>query len=198
MVQIENNGKGCLVVYSSQSGCTEEVAFKIKEKLQSSSVNTELVKINDKDQFKSLFQRDLGQFSSILLGSSIVIGKVHKNINKFLAKLESCSLNGKKLGFFICCMHAHNAEKNIEAKKEYIEPTLKEFNLKFSIVDAFGGVVDYSPKSSLNFMVKGILKKKMMANNPELKEIEPKVYDYRDWQQIDKFASSWLKIVKDG
>ncbi len=95
-------------------------------------------------------------------------------------------------------MHAHNAEKNIEAKKEYIEPTLKEFNLKFSIVDAFGGVVDYSPKSSLNFMVKGILKKKMMANNPELKEIEPKVYDYRDWQQIDKFASSWLKLVKDG
>ncbi len=198
MVESENNGKGCLIVYSSQSGCTEEVALKIKEKLETSSVNTELVKINDKDQFKALFQRDLGQFSGVLLGSSIVIGKVHKNLNKFLAKLESLPPNGKKLGLFICCMHARNAEKNIEAKNEYIEPTLKEFNLKFSIVDAFGGVVDFSPASSLNFMVKGILKKKLMANDPDLKEIEPKVYDYRDWQQIDKFASSWLKIIRNG
>ncbi len=197
MVHNETNGKCCLIVYSSQSGCTEEVAVKIKEKLEASSVNTELVKINDKDQFKALFQRDLGQFSSILLGSSILIGKVHKNINKFLAKLESTTQNGKKLGFFICCMHARNAEKNIEAKNQYLEPTLREFNLKFSIVDAFGGVVDFSPATSLNFMVKGILKKKLMENDPDLKEIEPKVYDYRDWKQIDKFAGSWVKIVKN-
>ncbi len=198
MVNPENNGKGCLIVYSSLAGCTEEVALKIKEKLENSSVKTEIVKINEIDQFKSLSQRDLGPFSSILLGSSIAIGKVHKNFDEFLAKLESTPLNGRKLGFFICCMKVRNPGKVIEAKNEYLEPTLKKYNLHFSIVDAFGGKVDCSPTSSLNLMVMGILKKKMLADYPDLKEIEPKVYDFRDWQQIEQFASSWLSIIGKG
>jgi len=187
-----------LIVYSSRAGCTEEVVLKIKEKLDNSSIKTEIVKINDKDQFKSLNYQDISQFSSILLGSSIITGKFHKNINKFLAKLESTSLDDKKLGFFICCMKACNPEKIIEAKNQYIEPNLKEYDLKFSIVDAFGGKLDFSPDSSMNSMLKKILKKIMLKDNPELKKIEPKVYDFRDWQQIEKFASSWLNIIKNG
>ncbi len=192
------NGKGCLIAYSSLAGCTEEIALKIKEKLDKSSIRTEIVKLNDKDQFQALFQRDLGQFSSILLGSNIAVGKFHKNINKFLAKLESTSLTGTKLGFFICCMKACNPTKIIEAKNQYLEPGLKKYNLHFSIVDAFGGKSDFSPTSSLNFLVKGILKKNMLKDNPDVKEIEPKVYDFRDWQQIELFATTWLNIIGKG
>jgi len=202
MVEHENDGKGrskkVLIVYSSLAGSTEEVALKIKEKLDSSSVKTEIVKINEKDQLKSLIQQDLGQFSSVLLGSNIIAGKIHKNINKLLSKLESASLDDIKLGFFICCMKACNAAKVTEAKNQYIEPKLKGYNLKFSIVDAFGGKLDFSPTSSMKPMMKGIIKKIMAKDNPELGVIESKVYDFRDWQQIDKFASSWVDIVRKG
>jgi flavodoxin len=34
-----------LIVFSSSAGCTEEVAFKIKETLDNSSIRTETVKI---------------------------------------------------------------------------------------------------------------------------------------------------------
>jgi menaquinone-dependent protoporphyrinogen IX oxidase len=187
-----------LIVYSSGAGCTQEVALKIKEKLDNSSIKTNIVKINDKDQFKSLDQQDLTQYSSILLGSSIIKGNFHKNINKILEKLTSTSGENKKLGFFVCCMKACNPEKILEAKNQYIEPNLKEYGLDFSLVDAFGGMLDFSPESSMNFMLKKILKSIMLKDNSEMKEIEPKVYDFRDWQQIDNFASSWLNIIRNG
>jgi len=193
----ESKGKG-LIVYSSQAGCTEEVALKIKEKLDNSSIKTEFVKINDKDQCNSLLKLDFRQFSSILLGSNIAVGKINKNLDKFLNKLETSSLGDTKLGFFICCMKARNAEKIVEAKNQYVEPSLKKHDLKFSIVDAFGGKLDFSPNSSLNSMMKNILKKIMLKDNPELGEIESKVYDFRDWQQIEEFASSWLNIISNG
>ena len=187
-----------LIVFSSGAGCTEEVALKIKEKLDHSSIKTNIVKINDKDQFKSIDQQDLNQYSSILLGSNIIKGNFHKNINKILAKLVSTSGEDKKLGFFVCCMKACNPEKIMEAKNQYIESNLVEYGLDFSLVDAFGGRLDFSPDSSMNFMLKKILKSIMQKDNPEMKEIEPKVYDFRDWQQIDNFASSWVNIIRKG
>ena len=187
-----------LIVYSSGAGCTEDIALKIKEKLDNSSIKTNIVKINDKDQFKSLEQHDINQYSSILLGSSIIKGNFHKNIDKILAKLASTSGENKKLGFFVCCMKACNPEKIEEAKNQYIESNLVEYGLDFSLVDAFGGRLDFSPNSSMNFMVKKILKSIMLKDNPEMKEIEPKVYDFRDWQQIDNFASSWVNIIRKG
>jgi menaquinone-dependent protoporphyrinogen IX oxidase len=191
-------GKKALIAYSSRAGCTEEVALKFKEKLENSSMKIEIVKINDKDQFKSLDQQDISQYSSILLGSSIIKGKFHKNINKFLAKLASASSEDKKLGFFVCCMKACNPEKKEEAINEYIESNLKKYDLKFSIVDAFGGRLDFSPDSTMNSMLQKILKKIMLKDNPDMKEIESKVYDFRDWRQIDNFATSWLNIIGKG
>ncbi len=202
MIENEDEGKNFikknLIAYSSLYGCTEEIALKIKEELEKSSLRTEIVKLNDKDQFNSLINQDLSQFSSILLGSSIVAGNFNKKINKILAKLESISLDHKKFGFFVSCLKASNPDKIIEAKNEYINSNLKEYNLKFSIVDAFGGKLDLSPDSSLNFLVKFIIKKKMLKENPNSKKIEPKIYDYRDWQQIEKFTSTWLNIIRNG
>lgn len=186
--------KKALIVYSSRAGCTEEVALRIKEQLENSSIATEVVKVNEKKQFKKLYEQDISEFTSILLGTSIIAGKFHKNINKFLTKLESTNIDDKKLGFFICCMKACDTEKATEAINEYIEPNLNAYNLPFSIIDAFGGKLDFSPNSSMNFMVKQLLKKIMLKDNPDLEDIEPKVYDFRDWDQINKFASSWVKV----
>ena len=173
-----------LIVYSSGAGCTEEVALKIKEKLDHSSIKTNIVKINDKDQFKSIDQQDLNQYSSILLGSSIIKGNFHKNIDKILAKLASTSGENKKLGFFVCCMKACNPEKIMEAKNQYIESNLVEYGLDFSLVDAFGGRLDFSPDSSMNFMLKKILKSIMQKDNPEMKEIEPILRFLRNFSGI--------------
>ncbi len=193
----QGNAKKALIVYSSQAGCTEEVVLKIKEKLDGSLVKTEVVKINDKDQCKSLFKQDLGQFSSILVGSSIIVGKVNKNAGKFLEKLGSASIDGTHLGFFVCCMKACDEQKIAEAKQAYIEPALKKCNKNFEIIDAFGGRLDFSPMSSLNSLMKKILKKIMLEENPGMAKVEDKVYDFRDWQQINKFASAWLNIIKN-
>jgi menaquinone-dependent protoporphyrinogen IX oxidase len=190
----KNGLKKALIAYSSRAGCTEEVALRIKEQLEDSSIATEIVKVNDKKQFKELYERDISEFSSILLGTSIIAGKFHKNINKILGKLDSANIDDKKLGFFICCMKACDTKKVGEAINEYIEPNINAYNLTFSIIDAFGGRLDFSPNSTMNFMVKKLLKKIMLKDNPDLEDVEPKVYDFRDWDKINKFASSWVKI----
>jgi len=186
--------KNALIAYSSRAGCTEEVALKIKEKLENSSISTEIVKLNDKNQFKKLNDQGINQYKSILLGSNIIAGKFDKNIKKFIKQFETILIDNKRLGFFICCMKANNTEKIKEAINQYIEPSLTKYNLDFSLVDAFGGRLDFSPNSSMNFATKKLLQKIMLKDNPDLQEIEPKVYDFRNWPQIDQFATNWVNI----
>lgn len=186
--------KKALIAYSSRAGCTEEVALKIKEKLENSSISTQIVKLNDKNEFKKLDEQDISQYNSILLGSSIFAGRFDKNIKKFLTQFKSILIDNKRLGFFICCMKANNTEKIKEAINQYIDPSLTKYNLNFSLIDAFGGRLDFSPNSSMNFATKKLLKKIMLKDNPDLLEIEPKVYDFRNWSQIDQFATNWANL----
>lgn len=62
-------------------------------------------------------------------------------------------------------------------------------------MDAFGGKVDFTPNSTMNVLVKKVMKRNMLKDNPDLDEIEPKVYDFRDWDQVNHFANSWKEIV---
>jgi hypothetical protein len=90
-ISTQNNSRDFKVTINTSNKITEDLVLEdliyknVCEFLQkNSSVKAEIVKINDKNQFKSLFQRDIRQFSNILLGSSIMAGKFSKNIEKFL------------------------------------------------------------------------------------------------------------------
>ena len=188
--------KKLLIAYSSLGGCTEEITKKIEEIIQIPSENIDLVKVNDKNQFKNFDLDELKKYDSILLGSSIILGKLNKNIHKILEKLSKDKKNDLKLGIYACCMKACSEEKINEAIQEYIKPSEEKYEIKFDLMDAFGGKADFSPNSTMNAFVKKVMKKNMLKDTPGLDEIEPKVYDFRDWDQIDRFANSWKQIIE--
>ena len=188
--------KKLLIAYSSLGGCTEEITKKIEEIIEKSSVNIDLLKVNDKNQFKKFDLDRLKNYDSILLGSSIIAGKLNKNIHKLIEELSKNKEGNLKLGIYACCMKACSEEKINEAIKEYIKPNIEKYGIKFDLMDAFGGKADFSPNSTMNAIVKKVMKKNMLKDTPGLNEIEPKVYDFRDWDQIDRFANSWKQIIE--
>lgn len=187
--------KKLLIAYSSLGGCTEEISKKIEETLGTTNLNVDLVKVSDKDQFKKFDLDELNNYDSILLGSNIIVGKLNKNIHKLLEKLSKDKKDHLKLGIYACCMKACSEEKIYEAIQEYIKPSLEKYSLNFDLMDAFGGRADFSPNSTMNAIVKKVMKKNMLRDTPGLTEIEPKVYDFRDWDQIGRFASTWKELI---
>jgi menaquinone-dependent protoporphyrinogen IX oxidase len=187
--------KKMLIAYSSLGGCTEEITKKIEETIGTTDVNIDMVKVNDKDQFKKFDLDGLKNYDSILLGSSIIVGKMNKNIHKLLEKLSKDKNDVLKLGIYACCMKACSEEKINEAIQEYLKPSIAKYSLHFELMDAFGGRADFSPNSTMNAIVKKVMKKNMLRDTPGLTEIEPKVYDFRDWDQIGRFASTWKELI---
>jgi len=187
--------KKLLIAYSSLGGCTEEITKKIEETIGTTDVNIDMIKVNDKDQFKKFDLDGLKTYDSILLGSSIIVGKLNKNIHKLLEKLSKDKNDDLKLGIYACCMKACCEEKINEAIQEYLKPSVEKYDLTFDLIDAFGGRADFSPNSTMNAIVKKVMKKNMLRDTPGLTEIEPRVYDFRDWDQISRFASTWKELI---
>ena len=187
--------KKLLIAYSSAAGCTEEVAKKLEEIIDLPASNVDLLKVNDKKVFKKFDMDKIKTYDSILLGSSIMMGKLNKNIRQVIEKISESGKQDLKLGLYICCMKACNEEKIEESIQDYINPSLEEYNLEFDLVDAFGGKLDFSPESTMNVLTKKLLKKIMVRDNPDIDEVEPKVYDFRDWTQIERFAATWKEKI---
>lgn len=190
--------KKVLIAYSSINGCTEEIALNIRDHLDMYSIRADLVKINENGRLKALLGQDLTVYSGFILGSSIIVGKPHKQVLKLLKGLETMQGKEARFGFFISCMKARDPVHALEAKETYLDPVLARHDLHFTLVDAFGGVLDFSHGSPIKGMMRGILKKIMLKKNPDIKEIEPRVYDFRNWQQVHDFSSRWVSITMNG
>lgn len=81
-----------LIVYSTMYGCTEKCANKLKEKLEGETV---VVSSNSKNI------PNPNEFTNVILGSSIKIGKIGKSLSKYMEKNEKYFEN-KRIGLFIC------------------------------------------------------------------------------------------------
>jgi menaquinone-dependent protoporphyrinogen oxidase len=81
-----------LIVYATYYESTEKCSYKIKEKIQNAvmlnaSISNDIKFMNDYD--------------TIIIGTPIHIGKIHKNIKKFVHKYEK-DLQVKKIFLFYC------------------------------------------------------------------------------------------------
>ncbi|RPH32749.1 MAG: flavodoxin [Bacteroidales bacterium] len=84
-----------LIVFASSHGTTEKVANIIKEKLDSTTVQTYNLKYKPKI--------DLSDYETIIIGSSIHAGSIQSDIKKFI-KDNTISLMQKRVSLYLCCM----------------------------------------------------------------------------------------------
>ena len=129
-----------LIAYASKHGCTEKCAEKLAEKLD------EKVDLYNLKSGKSL---DISLYDKVIIGSSVYVGKVHKEATEFCTKNLS-ELRNKKVGLFICGSQEGEALK-LELDGAYPQ----ELQSKAVAMECFGGEFTFS---KMSFMEKTIVK----------------------------------------
>ena len=97
--------KNTLIVYGTKHGSVENCASILAKKL------------GGKVEIKNLKQGiefDLSKYDRVIIGGSIYMGRIQKQVTQFCLK-NIDSLKEKKIGVFICCMNKNNEEKQLMA-----------------------------------------------------------------------------------
>lgn len=179
--------KRILIVYGSRYYSTAETAGKLAEFLQEErNLNVSLFNLcKVKEKSWPLIERE--EFDGIIVGTGIRIGKWTKEVKRFV-KINKKTLSDPKtlFGFFVSCGYASDPKHYPIAIKQFIEAKFEELRFFPDIFDAFGGVFDFSPTSSLSSLDKQILK--WGARDLVMKIDYSQRNDYRDWDRIYDFG----------
>ncbi|MCM1989381.1 flavodoxin domain-containing protein [Oceanirhabdus seepicola] len=130
-----------LIVYATKYGCTEKCVKILSEKING---KVDLYDLKGKSEL------NITQYERIIIGGSIYIGKIRKEVSEFC--LENLNvLKDKKVGLFICCMGEGDAvEKQLKESfpQDLIENTV--------VIESFGGEFIFK---KMNFLERLIVKK---------------------------------------
>lgn len=88
-----------LIVYSTKYGCTEKCASILSKKLMG---KVELCNL----KIGSI--PNLSEYDKVIIGGSIYIGKIQKEVSEFCSRNLDV-LKDKKIGLFICAMQKDDA-----------------------------------------------------------------------------------------
>ena len=135
-----------LIIYASKHGCTEKCSNLLKGKLNGE------VKIVD---IKKDNVPEIALFDKIIIGGSIYMGRIQKELNEFCLKNIS-TLKNKKLGFFICCM-----KENDIAETQISNSFPEELLINAITRGYFGGEFIFK---KMNFLERLIVKKVSKIN----------------------------------
>lgn len=94
-----------LIIYSTKHGSAEKCAEMLAGKLNG-KVDLHNVKEGKLPEFS--------QYNKVVIGGSIYVGRVSKELSEFCTKNLGV-LKEKKVGLYICCMNHKEAEKEIES-----------------------------------------------------------------------------------
>lgn len=133
-----------LILYATKYGCVQKCAKTLAEKLQG---DVDLRNLKDKQP------PDLGIYDHVLVGGSIYMGKVQKEVSEFCSK-HFPQLKDKKLGLFICCMR-EGGEAERQLKDSFPEDL---YNMALA-KDHFGGEFIFKKMKPLDrLIVKKVVK----------------------------------------
>jgi len=133
-----------LIAYETRGGATGEAARKIAEVLRS-KFNLEVDIVNLKKQEMP----DLKQYSNVIVGGGVRVGRVYGKAVKFLKN----DFGEKKVAFFVCSSWAGTPtpESYQSAKTKFVENTLTKCNLNNTVsTEAFGGRIRYFRKTMID------------------------------------------------
>lgn len=156
-----------LIIYASRYGFTGEAAKEIHKSLDG---ETDIVNINDASP-------DVRKYEKVIIGSSIYMGQVNKNIKKWVDNNLTDLLN-KRLGLFICC----GLPENINT---YLEQAFATEFLEKSVVVCLGGELNMPELRWLDKRIAGMMTR--------LAQKEGKSLPKRDFGQITDFINELNK-----
>lgn len=177
-----------LIVYGSRSGATAATSEQIAMALRVEDFDVKVVNLKEEKI------KDVSEYELVIIGSGIQMEKWVGDAEDFLKKFHK-NLAQKKIAIFVSsafsplnAMQGKTAEVK-HAQEKYLDQKVANYSLKPIATAIFGGV--------LNFNTMGFLARKTMGGakatfeGAGYKEIEPGVYDTRDWNEI----ADWTRKI---
>lgn len=132
-----------LIVYATKYGTTKGCAEQIAAKLRGDVQLVELTKDT---------AIDLSPFDSVIIGTSIYVGKPRKACSTFI-KTHQETLLTKKLGLFLCCIQ----DENQSVSQFFKDSFPKELRDHAAVQAVLGGTVDHSKLNKLDAFIMRIV-----------------------------------------
>ncbi|MHA1941153.1 MAG: flavodoxin domain-containing protein [Candidatus Hodarchaeales archaeon] len=182
-----------LVGYASRFGSTAEIAHEITDVLSQMGLTVELVDLKQKSN-----TIDINSYNGIIIGSGIKMGRWTKDALKFL-KYCGKKIHNTPLAVFVSSGKASNPETYRQSKKKYLLNILEKYHLDPSspkiLIEAFGGVFDFSSSSRYSSLEKKILQRIAISNSSGFVVRDGKLNDFRNWQAIREWATEFGNLI---
>lgn len=147
------------IIYASTYGSTKQIAQSLHDQIPDSvlfDVKKDAV--------------DLSLFDAVILGSSIYVGQIDKQLKTFTTKNKS-ELLTKKRGIFFCCAFEENVRDYVSAN--YL-PELADG----AIIMTMGGEMDISKMSFAHKMITRMVQKSEQGKNRDVRLHPEKISDF--------------------
>lgn len=138
-----------IIIYASTYGSTRKVAQTLNQKIPDSTL------VDIKKQ-----SIDPANFDTIILGSSIYIGQIDKQMKNFINGHKDV-LKNKRLGIYFCCGFDEN-------QQTYLDTNFDKEMVKDAIVTTMGGEMDVSKMSFAHKMITRMVQKSEQGKNREV------------------------------
>jgi len=158
-----------LVVYASKCGATGEVAARMADNLCAQGLSVDLARARD--------IRSVDQYSHIVLGSAVYMGKVLNESLDFAEKFLTAASDKQIAVFDVCLTMKENTPENVQTALGYLDG-FREFFTP-ALVGTFAGRIDLGTLPFLYRQFAQADSEGILAEG-----------DYRDWSAIDAWASS--------
>lgn len=188
MIEIEVD-QNILIAYGSEYGSTAEIAERIGEILRDKGIKITLLNVNKQ---KKIVQQDLDEYTGFLLGSGIYAGGWSNKMKKFLKK-NATQMKRKTVAGFAVCGEVHNPERIDIARTNFVDNYLKKYNITPDFGVALAGVVDLSPTTQYNKLEQKIIR---LINKKDPVVSLTERNDFRDWEQVHKFAEEFAHLFQ--
>ena len=147
------------IIYATTYGSTRDIAEMIQRCIPESVI------IDVKKD-----QTDISAFDSVILGSSIYVGQIDKQMKNFI-NINGEKLKQKRIGIYFCCAFEENVETYLKANFD------KELTDK-AVVMTMGGKMDISKMSFAHKMITRMVQKSEQGKNREVTLHPEKVEEF--------------------
>ena len=180
-----------LIAFGTRYGATTTTSETIGKILEEEGLEV------DVRNLKNEKVKDISQYDLIIVGSGLKMYRWTKEPEKFLKKFRR-QLSEKKLAIFVSSgaqalfKHEGKTQEMDDAWLRYLVSKTEKYELSPVLMAIFGGVWDYN---KMGFFAKTMEAFKHELRAAGIEEVEPGVFDTRDWDEIRNWTTELLGKV---
>ena len=187
---LKENLKNSCTRYGATKGTSEEIAKALREE------NFDIKLVNAQEEKV----KDILEYKLVIVGSSLANCKWNSQAEDFLKKFHK-DLENKKLALFVSSVkpiaeREGNTEEIAKIRKIALEDKVSKYGLKPITTALFGGILNYNKMGFMTRKGMEIAFKSRLQNNG-FKELQPGVYDLRDWDEIRSWTRELAKKTRE-